>query len=175
MRKILTSLVLLAALSSVVNAQNALGPVGPGTVNPPCAAFGVTAATCAQGNDTRLISAPLTFTPTDASGSAISFSSKSGTYVTAGKWIFFTLSVVYPSIAVDTNAAKIGSLPCASINVAEGNTQVPAATGAALALEGIVLQNTTNASVVTLTGAATVTNSQLSLATVRLSGSYICQ
>lgn len=64
------------------------------------------------------------WTPTDASGAALAFTTASGRYFTIGKLVFLSARVTYPATA-DASAAAIGNLPftCGSA----GNPQYNAA------------------------------------------------
>lgn len=115
----------LLLLASLVIAQT-VGPPGSTSSSAPCSAFGTTAGTCAQGNDSRFTPATSTvttpgitvsgcasWTPTDQSGASLPLTSVTGEYCVSGpaggQMVTVFYSVTYP-ITADGSSAKL-SLP----------------------------------------------------------------
>lgn len=61
------------------------------------------------------------WTPTDASGAALSFSGAGGSYYRFGNLVIAMFALTFPSTANGSNA-KIGGLPFAAINTSIGRT-----------------------------------------------------
>ena len=103
-----------------------------------------------------------TFTPTDASGAGLSFSSAYGRYIKVGKFVTAWIDITYPSTASGSNAA-IGSFPF----TAGGGGSNPAFTGSpgySTASRNMVLEinSSTTATVLNMGFSTPVTNAQLS-------------
>jgi hypothetical protein len=132
----------------------------------PCTAFGTTAGTCAQGNDSRIVNAvPATtactsWTPTDQSGAGLIFTSVSAQYCQYGNLVIAYGTLTYPSTA-DATSAKI-SLP-----VAVPNQPYAAVLSTNLAVNDYLktLIGTSTASIVSSVGAA-ATNVSLTTKTI---------
>ena len=60
-----------------------------------------------------------TFTPTDASGAGLSFTSAVGSYTKVGRMVFLTFAVVYPTTA-NGLSASVGGFPFTSESVNSG-------------------------------------------------------
>ena len=141
MKRILTSLVLAGLLAFNASAQVTVNPSVTGA--PP---------TYAEG----------TWTPTDASGAALSFTGVNATYTKTGNLTVARFTVTYPSTA-DASAASIGGLPFTSktvTNAAGACTLAYNNNGTAIML--YVLPTSKAINVYNAATGATVSNSTLS-------------
>lgn len=113
-----------------------------------------------------------TWTPNDASAAALTFSSVNGYYTKIGRLVFITATLTYPATG-DASAARIGNLPFtvanATGNVPVGNAFASSAATAPDVIDGLL--NTITAEF-RLHNGTTVTNGNLSGATVRFSLVY---
>lgn len=118
----------------------------------------------AQGGAPSFV-APAAWTPTDASGGSLTFTSVSAEYAVVGNILLLSAQLTYPSTA-DTHAAAIGGIPYTLPN--KGYANAPDLLfvngGAACSIVGI--QNTSSADVYSITTGGTVTNATLSGKTV---------
>jgi hypothetical protein len=113
-----------------------------------------------------------TFTPTDASGAGLTFSSATGIYRKSLGSVFISMKIVFPATA-DTSSVKIGALPFTAANVAMTGfplTALPTG-GATPAATGFVLINTITMTLNKTTGSP-VQNVELSGGTLYVSGEY---
>lgn len=162
----------LALLPALAPAQN-LG--GGGVNNPstssssaaPCTAFGTTAGTCAQGNDSRITGAVQTvvactsFAPTDQSGAGLTFTSVSVQYCQYGNMVVVYGTLTYPSTVSASNAVI-------SVPVAVPNQPYAASPGILTGVGNFALMpvpNSSTAKIINLTGIAQ-TNVTMSLKAV---------
>lgn len=108
-----------------------------------------------------------TWTPTDASGAGLTFTSVSANWSKIGNCIHAYGTVSYPATA-DASQAKIGGLPFASANFVSAQTPsiVSTTVGTAVVL-ALVIQNTTTAFLFNAAGGANITNANLSTGTIR--------
>lgn len=106
-----------------------------------------------------------TWTPTDASGAALSLTVLRAAYIKIGLWYFCDLTVSYP-VTADGSNAKIGGLPgiAANVNGVGGTFLIYA--GLPSYANGEFIQNT-QTFVITNSAGTQVTNSTLSGATIR--------
>jgi hypothetical protein len=106
------------------------------------------------------------WTPTDASGASLTFSSATGGYTRIGNMVFAYCQVTYPATA-DASAAKIGSLPYTSANALyaqQGSVSLPPNANATNCIVNI---NSTTVSIYNNAAIAT-TNAQLTTAPLYL-------
>ena len=115
-----------------------------------------------------------TWTPTDASGAGLTFSTATGTYTKIGRMVQFTINIVYPTTA-DTNPAKIGSFPFSFANANSARANSVASYSTYSVAIGLLNDGSgqTTSRFYTATGGASVTNANLSTATIYLSGTYV--
>lgn len=148
MRRWLAAALLVCSLAPAAAQQNVpLGPTSAASSTSPCSAFGTTAGTCAQGNDSRITgAAPLaspTFTGTPAAPtpSATDNSTTLATtaYVTNG--INNAIAAVNPAVAVKaaTTAASDTSALTYSNGVGGIGATLTGAVNTALAFDGVTL------------------------------------
>jgi hypothetical protein len=83
---------------------------GAGSVTQIIAGTANVSGTCTTSCQTVKQTAPAAWTPTDASGASLTFSSVSANYTQIGNMVFAYAAVAYPSTASSSNAA-IGGLP----------------------------------------------------------------
>ena len=124
----------------------------------------------AQGGAPSFIP-PTAWTPTDASGAALVFTSISAQYVVVGNLVLASAQLTYPSNS-NAIAAVIGGLPYPIPN--KGYALAPElvlVTGAAAVMLAPVINSSTAAFYALATGAA-VPNSGLSLATIAFQLAY---
>ncbi len=131
---------------------------------------GVPSATQPRSGDLSDVAAG-TWTPTDASGAGLSFVSTSAFYAKIGALVFFYAQVQYPVTASGANSL-IGGLPYTSANAKYAN--IP---GSFISTSGqvagmLVSQNATTLAPVLVATVASITNAQLSGATMAFAGSY---
>ncbi len=109
-----------------------------------------------------------TWTPTDGSGAALSFTSTATcTWVQVGKMTFASFRITYPATA-DVSAVVIASLPFASKNVGIATAPVIfSVENVGFPMTGVVVNNGTTFSVSHADTGAAVTNVVLSTATIR--------
>ena len=113
-----------------------------------------------------------TWTPTDASGASLVFTSADGRWARIGRVVTVGAVLVYPATA-SGSAAKIGSLPVALVNTASSQFGVSFGyQNAGFSLYGRGVINTTTVDFFDATGAA-VTNALLSTRTLEFSMTYI--
>lgn len=156
-----TSLILPGATSIVTAGGDMAIFVSEGSGNWRCVSF-MRAAHSTMGG---------TFTPTDDSGAGLSFASASGTFLRVGNRIFVNAAVSYPVTANGSNAA-IGGWPSAPFTAADrGGVGVSYANDTDVAYAQFP---TPGSAILALSNDAgtTLTNAQLSGATVFLMGSY---
>lgn len=114
-----------------------------------------------------------TFTPTDASGAALTFTAPSGFYRKIGKTVFVWGIVTYPSTA-DASQAGLGALPFTPSN--SGTNQVGTllciSASTVTDLGWVVSKNLNTARAAHLAANTAVANSVFSTATVIFFGSY---
>lgn len=110
------------------------------------------------------------WTPSDASGAALSFASASGNYVKIGKLVMAVGNVQYPATA-DASAAIIGGLPFTSSSGAPEAGCLVGYTNSGLNLYLLVVASTTTISIANNLGAA-ITNAALTNATIRFVAMY---
>jgi len=112
-----------------------------------------------------------TWTPTDASGAGLSFTSTEGFYTKIGNVVYVSCSLTFPSTA-SVNSAKFGGLP---FTVKDSNQNVSAAsiaqTNASRSDNFTYLNNTTQIAINT-NGNADVTNVTYSTKFINISGFY---
>lgn len=138
----------------------------------PSSANLATAVTDEVGTGSLPFQSQGTWTPTDASGAAITFASATGRYIKTGDMMYAIGSVTYPSPVVDGSNAVIGSLPVNAKNVFgnRGGDITNTDFGAGITIQ--TLENTANLYLFDLTGAH-VTNVQMSGKTVGFTAAYI--
>lgn len=143
----------------------------------PCSAFGTSAGTCVQGNDSRIVGAyqtptsTATWVPIDSSGGALTFTVLTARYMAIGPMTYITGTLSFPSTA-DTHAATIGGLPTASLNQAGVAGTFFLYTGAAGGAVGFVGANATTFTINNPTTGAGITNATLSGTTIRFQFMY---
>lgn len=119
-----------------------------------------------SGLATATYVAPASWTPTDASGAGLSFTSVSANYQRHGNLVFAYFSLVYPS-TVNASAAQIGGLPVSIANA--GYSGGPAAcyvSGGSIAVIAKPVQNGTSVTLLNQAGGAAVTNMNMSGLTI---------
>ena len=113
-----------------------------------------------------------TWTPTDASGASLVFSTALGSYLKIGRLVFVGGTVVYPATA-DASNAKIGSLPFSGSSSSGLSRQVvPTALSTGTNPFLIVTAANTTLTVETLNGTA-ITNATISTIQLQFSGTYM--
>lgn len=110
------------------------------------------------------------WTPVDASGATLTFTGVTGKYTVIGNIVFYSAILTYPSTASGASAF-IGGLPFTSANDALYTAGAAQITG--VAATGVIVAPNSKAMLV-YNGAtgATLTNTNLGTATVRISGFY---
>ena len=159
-----------SATTNALNASNissgtlAAARGGAGTVNGALKGDGAGVVSQAAAADLSDY-ATGTWTPTDNSGAALTFTSVSANYTKIGKMVFAYFTLTYP-VTPDASNASIAGLPVAVPN--QNYAQVPAAVmdTATLALVLQAIKNTSTADFKLGTTGAAVTNAQLSGATI---------
>ena len=149
-----------------VNIASAALPLGSGQV-----AFPATANPSGNANTLDDYEEG-TWTPNDASGAGLTFTTPSGNYVKIGKFVQFTAFLVYPATA-DVSNAKIGGLPFtvqAGVPGGSAKDAYPSVAGVPLYL--YVRESATNIELFLQNGAAQ-TNVGMTGATMFISGTYI--
>ena len=101
-----------------------------------------------------------TWTPTDVSGAALSFSSVSGTYEKIGRMVIARFTLTYPATA-DGTASAIGSLPFTVANNSSARQGFVSYTDESTLARIVPNANATTFNPVTTAGAA-ITNATLS-------------
>ncbi len=101
------------------------------------------------------------WTPTDASGAALGFTTASGQYIKMGQQVSVSGIIVYPVTANGANAAW-GGLPFTSINNGAYSGVAPIGTNAALSLVALVDVHATTLQPIGAASFAPPTNAQLS-------------
>lgn len=111
------------------------------------------------------------FTPTDASGAALSFAEAAGRYTKVGRLVFVKMRIVYPATASSSDAV-IGSLPFTS----SSDTNLSASLSVGYSSTNLLkwaTQNPNTTSVALWAGASlAVTNANLTGATIYIGGCY---
>lgn len=138
-------------------------PDADGTVALSGASQAVTFASVNFGGSTLSTYVVGSWTPTDASGAALSLTTSAG-YTQIGNIIFAYAQVTYPATA-DGSIAQIGGLPVASANTAYAKQGMMTISTGATAKFIQVNQNATTISPLTA-AAGTVTNAQMSSTTI---------
>lgn len=168
-----TGLVLHEGITDLVLTGNDIegssGAYSTTGINTNCQAFNnvgmtIPPAGCSPGK--------IAWTPTDASGASLTFSSVSASYQTSGNYITASLSFAYPSTA-NGNNAEIGGLPATVANTPEG--AAPGACWVQANVASVILVPNPNATTAFFYNAATdahITNAQLSSTTVRCNFSF---
>lgn len=111
-----------------------------------------------------------TWTPTDASGAGLTFSSVSGRYIKIGRVVHVWCVLAYPATANGT-AAKIGGLPF-TVNNSEGSRGGHVTyTDESTLRYALTIHNTTTVSLFDASGAA-ITNATMSTNTIVFSAVY---
>jgi PPE-repeat protein len=112
------------------------------------------------------------FTPTDASGAGLVFTSAVGMYRRLPGAVLISMRIVFPATADGSNA-KIGSLPFTAANVAFTGFPISALPtgGSTPSATGLVLINTATMSLNKTSGVAMI-NSELATATLFVNGTY---
>ena len=109
------------------------------------------------------------WTPTDASGAGLSFTTATGRYLNVGKLVYTEFDLTYP-VTASAAAASIGGLPFTSIGVQQALSI--AFTNLNIAAQIAVNSSATTISFLNLAG-GTVTNAQFSGVTIRGSGIWM--
>ncbi len=114
------------------------------------------------------------WTPTDASGATLVFTSALGYYTRIGRIIFFSCHVAYPATANGANAI-IGGLPftCKNNLGARGVVNIIASAAANKPTAGLVVQNTSTILLYKTDDYTPVINSDLSANSLDISGWFI--
>lgn len=109
-----------------------------------------------------------TFSPADTSGASLTFTSVTAKYSTLGKLLTFSEVLTYPSTA-NANNANVGGLP-----VTSSSQVIVSAVGAGLAfgMYGVCTASNNSISLYNATTNAAITNAQLSLQAITISGTY---
>jgi hypothetical protein len=112
-----------------------------------------------------------TWTPSDASGAGLTFTSASGYYVKVGRIVYANFSVVYPTTA-NGNSAIIGGLPFTAISTGtQGGCMITSYSNSARNIISAVVVNTSTGQLLNLGFSTSITNAQMS--TFRQDGTYI--
>jgi hypothetical protein len=114
------------------------------------------------------IQAAGTWTPTDASGAALTFGSPSGTYKKIGPVVFVQFALTYPATA-NGAAASVGGLPFANGAAQGGLTMIYTSYGAGNTF--LIQAGASSILLYTLAGAG-ITNANLSGVTIAATGMY---
>jgi hypothetical protein len=109
---------------------------------------------------------PTSWTPTDNSGAALSFSSVSANYVRMGNMVFAYFSLTYP-VTADGSAASIAGLPVAVPNHPYAQTtSTLSSSGGSIDILASMIQSTSTFKLINSAGSAVVTNANLSTLTI---------
>ena len=134
------------------------------------ASFAAQQAGIAQAAAASILTAPASWTPTDASGASITFVSATGQWYTVGHLVVAQLAITYPGAVVSTAAAIIGGLPVPVPNNTFATsvaicavTNMGSPTGVAL----VAVQNSSYASCYNPVAQANIENVSLSGATIK--------
>jgi len=167
------ALLIVVIWSSLALSQGINNPCGntASTTVPGCMIYGTSANTAAQGNDSRITGAAqqtgiTTWVPTDASGAGLTFTSVSVNYTRIGNMVYVYGTLTYP-ITADTNGAVIGGLPVAVAN--DNYAAVPTIAQNPNGNPGWqirAVKNTSTFILYNITGAAQLTNAQMTGATI---------
>lgn len=111
------------------------------------------------------------FTPTDASGASLAFTSVSAGYTKIGNMVFIYGTLTFPSTSDGSNAS-IGALPFPSANMAYGFAASALNVNLAGNFQFIVVQDTQTAIIIDAGNNANATNVQLSGKQIRFTASY---
>ena len=111
------------------------------------------------------------WTPTDASGAALSFTSAVGKYTKIGRAVFLEFRVTYPTTS-STATATIGFSPFTNNNNDRDNVPVTILSSGT-AVSGMFNQGATNFSISTIGTFTATTNATLSGVTLRGSGWFV--
>jgi|SRR5689334_2366110 len=116
-----------------------------------------------------------TFTPTDASGAALTFSNVLGRWTRRGTRVTATIQLTYPTIT-NSSQATIGGLPFKSIsttgNIFGGTANF---SSAALNIGALIAQNDSKLLLYQINGGSAVTNTQMSANSIVMTVTYESQ
>jgi hypothetical protein len=120
-------------------------------------AYGTSANTAAQGNDSRITGAAQqttgTWTPADASGASLTFTGVSAGYTRIGNMVFAYATLTYPATA-STAATSISGFPVNAAAAAYSQQCAVSYTSAAASKLMVMANNTTTAQLYSIGGAA---------------------
>jgi len=112
-----------------------------------------------------------TFTPIDASGASLSFTSALGKYKKIGSIVWFSFQCIYPSTG-SAAAAAVGGLPFTNSSTGPDNVTGTMQTNGSVAGSMTVNGSATSVNLQLATTAVQFTNAQLSTLFIRASGFY---
>lgn len=169
MKKLILVLFAAVAFGSSARAESVTSPPAP------CATFGTIAGTCLQGPVSGTGSPALetdgTFTPTDASGASLTFTTATGFYRKVGKTVLIWGFITYPA-TVSSAQATIGSLPFTASNTSTNLFPSINLFGIAVSVIGLVTKNGVTFAVGGAATGAAVPNSSYNLGVMYFSGTY---
>lgn len=140
------------------------------TANIPMGGFKLTGlGTATLAGDAIAYPTAGSWTPVDASGAGLVFTSNTGTYVKLGQLVFITGTLIYPS-TVNGGGAAVGGLPVASAAIAHQVIPLALSTGGTVPTLQIV-SGVQYISLRTIADAA-ITNANMSLTQITFSGTY---
>lgn len=178
-RKSLTALLITSAIlvaganAQVPNAGQPMVPSGGGAGASGTASGDLSGTypspTVSKINGLPLVN-PTSWTPTDASGGGLTFTSVSANYVRIGNMVFAYATLTYPSTA-DGNSATLGGLPVTTANAGYAKQCSLTLSSSANGQRLQPVQNSTSIAVLTTQGAG-VTNAQMSGAVVTFTCIY---
>ncbi len=131
--------------------------------------FNFTANTPASGSTSQLLNwyEEGTWTPADASGAGLSFTSASGYYTRKGREVTVVFTLVYPATA-NASAARIGGLPFTAANTNNGfNVGTFNTNNSGQNIQPSIVANATNFAALLVATGTSATNVQLTGATLR--------
>lgn len=131
--------------------------------------FNFTANTPASGSTSQLFNwyEEGTWTPADASGAGLSFTSASGYYTRKGREVTVVFTLVYPATA-NASAARIGGLPFTAANTNNGfNVGTFNTNNSGQNIQPSIVANATNFAALLVVTGTSATNVQLTGATLR--------
>lgn len=131
--------------------------------------FNFTANTPASGSTSQLFNwyEEGTWTPADASGAGLSFTSASGYYTRKGREVTVVFTLVYPATA-NASAARIGGLPFTAANTNNGfNVGTFNTNNSGQNIQPSIVANATNFAALLVATGTSATNVQLTGATLR--------